>query len=219
MRTLTTLLIYVLLTGCASHATFEQPDAYTSFNEEFKGETFHYSVLYSQPEPGFFSGGEQQDLNPLSKSRLSVVSERSLSDVEGLIERHLPAGIAISDKQESTDYQLEVAITAHSKHGPTAWDFEFLKSLGVGLVSFGLGPDYWDIVANFDVNYNLENSGGTTLLKKEYKVRERVDHQAGPFDTTEPLKRSSESMFEQQLAITLNDFFEKVDRKVRQGDS
>ncbi len=206
-------IMLLVLTGCANHATFKEPGTYTTVNDKFTGQTMKYSIAYSQPEPGIFTGGEQQPLKPVSDTNLSVVSTRSLQNINEIVERHLPAGVTTLANENAADFQFDVEITAYEKQGPTFWDFEFLKSLGVGLVTLGLGPDYWDVIADFDVKYALKDSKNNLLIAREYSIEEKADHQASPFDTNEPLLRSSQKMFEQQLALTLNDFFEAADLK------
>jgi hypothetical protein len=211
MKHLVLLLAITTMAGCANHATFESPEAYTTLDEQFTGQTVHYSIQYSQPRPGIFSGGEQQKASPLSEAELSIVSRKSLANVEEIVERHLPPGMSPIRGQTDTDYQLDISITAYSKHGPTAWDFQFAKSLGVGLISLGLGPDYWKIIADFDVTYALENRQTGEVIEESYSVDEIADHQAGPFESTDPLMRASQDMFERHFSLTLNQFFERID--------
>ncbi|PTB99141.1 hypothetical protein C9993_04475 [Marinobacter sp. Z-F4-2] len=211
MKYISLLFAAALLTGCANHATFKTPSPYTSIDDEFTGQTVKYTLKYSQPEPGIFTGGQQQVPTDLSKSNLSIVSAHTLANAEEIVERHLPAGLTPVTGESGADYLFDVQMTAHSKHGPTAWDFQFAKSLGIGLLTLGLGPDYWQIIADYKVTYSLTDSQTGHTITEEYAVTEVAEHQAGPFESNAPLKRASRDMFERNFALTLNEFFEQVD--------
>jgi hypothetical protein len=213
MKHLAVIAFALAIGGCANHANFEQPDSYKVIGDQFNQQTLYYEVRYSQPYPGVFNGNEQQPMAPIDDIELSVVSRKSLANTKGIIDAHLPAGITTVQSRALSDYIFDVEITARRKQGPTAWDFEFLKSFGVGLLTFGLGPDYWDIIADFDVKYALTREDGSPVYSKSYNISAAFDHRASPFDTLDPLYRANRELYEQQLRKTLNSFFEGVEEQ------
>ncbi|PVY76989.1 hypothetical protein C8D92_104222 [Tamilnaduibacter salinus] len=213
MRPFFTAFIAIALSGCASHAQFQAPDSYKIVSDDFNQKTIHHDILYSQPEPGILNDIEQQPMSPIGESELSSVSRRTLANTDSIIQSHLPAGMATVTSETSADYLMSVRIKAYKKHGPTAWDYEFLKSFGIGLFTLGLGPDLWDITAEFDAVYELKTNSGSTVHQKRFEIRDKADHQAAFYESLTPLYRASKQLYEQQLHQTLNTFFKQVEEK------
>ncbi len=202
----------LVLSGCATHAQITMPTVENVYHQEFDNKSFTYDILYSQPKPGIFSGGEQLALAPLSEVELSVASSKTLKGLPELIFEQLPA-TAKRANAEQADYQVIVELIAHDKLGPAYADHETMKSMGKSLVTLGLGSSEYDIVADFDVTYKL-SSKGEIVFEKAYKVNESVDHEKGSFDSFNTLDEFTSQLLEKHFILTLNDFFKEATQKI-----
>lgn len=205
MNKLVVLFAVVLISGCATHAQIDMPVVTEVISPAFENKTFSSEVFYSQPEPGIFSGGEQQALKPIAEQTLSVASASVLKKLPSLIQQQLPKSSKILTEKD-TDFGLKVELIAHDKKGPAYADYEFAKSLGKNLLTLGFASSEYDIVADFDVKYILTQND-TELFSKEYQVDESVDHEKGDFDSFNTLKEFTGQLLEKHLTLTLNDFF------------
>jgi hypothetical protein len=198
-------MFVAIISGCASHAQINMPVVTEVISPAFENKTFSSEVLYSQPEPGIFSGGKQQELKSIGEQRLSVASASVLKKLPTLIQQQLPKSSKLLT-QKGTDFDLTVEMIAHDKKGPAYADHEFLKSLGKNLLTLGFASSEYDIIADFDVKYVLTQKG-SEVFTKSYKVKESVDHEKGDFDSFNTLKEFTSQLLEKHLTLTLNDFF------------
>jgi hypothetical protein len=178
------------------------------YNNAFTNKTFGYEILYSQPKPGIFSGGDKMPLLPLEKSEMSIASAATLKNLPDYIYKQLPSSV-IRDQSGNGDFKLIVELTAYNKKGPAYSDYEFGKSFGKNLLTFGLASSEYNIVANFNAKYRLISSG-KEIFSKNYKVNESVDHERGDFDSFNTLNDYSGQLLEKHLILTLNDFFKEA---------
>ena len=204
MKKVVLLLIIAVLGGCATHAEIKMPTVTKVHSAVYENKTLNYEVLYSQPKPGVFSGGEQLPLVPLEKAELSVASASTLKELPKLIFNQLP--VSVKHLAENPDLTLKLEITAHDKKGPAFSDHEFAKSLGKNLLTLGFGSSEYNIVADFDAKYILEQNG-KVIFAKDFKVRDEVDHEKGDFDSYNTLKEFTSQMLEKHLILTLHEFF------------
>ena len=202
------LCCLAILGGCASHANIEMPAVTQVYNNAFTNKTFSYEILYSQPKPGIFSGGDKMPLLPLEKSEMSIASAATLKNLPDYIYKQLPSSV-IRDQSGNGDFKLIVELTAYNKKGPAYSDYEFAKSFGKNLLTFGFASSEYNIIANFDAKYRLIRSG-EEIFTKNYKVSESVDHERGDFDSFNTLNDYSGQLLEKHLILTLNDFFKEA---------
>lgn len=201
-----------VLTGCATHAQISMPAVQQVNHQGFENKTFSNEVFYSQPKPGVFSGGEQLALKPLSEQELSVASANTLQKFSTYISQQLPKSSKVIDGNNS-DYQLIVKMFAKHKKGPAYADYEVAKSLGKSLLTFGLGSSEYDIVADFDVIYELKHKGGLVLSKK-YTVKDSAEHERAKYEGYAHLNEYAGQMLEKHIILTLNNFFTEASRKL-----
>lgn len=206
------LAAVILVTGCATHAKIDMPGVSEVVSPAFENKSFSQEVLYSQPQPGMFSGGEQQTLKPLNEQELSVASAATLSKLPTYIKDQLPASSKVVNSTES-DFKLRVELMAHDKKGPAFADYEFGKSLIKSMLTFGFGSSEYDIIADFEVKYILSSSG-KDLFAKSYSVSESVDHERGKLESFNSLNDFAGQLLEKHLILTLNDFFLTADKSL-----
>ncbi|MGB5446125.1 MAG: hypothetical protein WBM99_11530 [Psychromonas sp.] len=204
MKKVLILLGAVVLTGCATHADIKMPAVTKVHNPVYENKTLNYEILYSQPKPGVFTGGEQLALAPLEKAELSVASASTLKELPKFIFEQLP--VSVKHLVNSADLTLKLELTAHDKKGPAYADHEFTKSLGKNLLTLGLASEEYNIVADFDVKYSLIQDN-KEIYSKEFKVRDEVDHERGDFDSFNTLNEFTSQILEKHLILTLHDFF------------
>lgn len=205
-------LLAVTVTGCATHATIEKPALSPVAKTTWNSKTLNYKVLYSQPEPGLFSDGEQQPMTPLKDANLSLGSRMVLKDLPTNLEEQMPAGVKlVSD--DNSDYGLEIRITARNKKGPVYPEHQFLLSLVKNMFMFGLGPQEFVLVADFDAEYALSNKNGERF-GKSFTVTDRMDHQKGAFEGAFSPYEFSALLMRKHMAVTLNDFLKQAADKV-----
>lgn len=207
MRKTALLLLIGLLSGCATHAEIKMPVVSQVQNASYQNKTLSYDILYSQPQPGIFTEGEQQSLTPLEDAELSVASASTLRDFPELMLEQLPASVNYAEN--SADLKLHVQIIAHDKKGPAYSDYEFGKSLGKGIASLGFASDEYDIIADFDAKYTIEQDN-KKIFSKNYEVKETEDHQEGQFDLSNELDDITSQILEKHIILTLNDFFSEA---------
>ncbi|AOW77634.1 hypothetical protein A3Q34_12695 [Colwellia sp. PAMC 20917] len=204
MKKLVLLLMFAVLGGCASHAEIKMPTLTAVHDPVYENKTLNYEVLYSQPKPGIFSGGEQLPLAPLENAELSVASASTLRDLPKLIFNQLP--VSVKHLADNADLTLKLEITAYDKKGPAYSDHEFAKSLGKNLLTLGFASSEYNIVADFDVKYILEQRG-KVIFTKDFKVKDEVDHEKGDFDSYNTLNEFTSQMLEKHFTLTLHSFF------------
>lgn len=212
MKNLILLLLVLTIAGCASHAQINMPAVTKVFNKGFENKSLFSEILYSQPEPGVFSGGNQMPLAPLKDAKLSVASAATLQNLPDYIYKQLPSSTRRAIDLPS-DFKLRVELIAHDKKGPAYADYEFLKSFGKNLFTLGFASSEYDIIADFDVKYVLFR-GEQKVFSKEYKVAESVDHERGDFESHNSVNDYSAQLLEKHLILTLNDFFQQASAKI-----
>lgn len=205
-KTLAMLCVMAIMTGCASHAEIKMPAVQSISSPKFEEKKFHYEVYYSQPKPGVFSGGDQEPLKPLSDSELSISSSAVLKDLPNYITEQLPSSASISSK-ENSDYQINVELVANHKRGPVYANHELAKSLGKGILTLGLAPSDYEIIADFNVTYHLAEDGHA-IYNKSYEVTDRVQHQRGDFESYNSVNDPAGQLLKKHIILTLNDFLE-----------
>jgi hypothetical protein len=170
------LLVLLLLTvGCATHAKIDVPATTKVNSANWQGKSFNVDIYYSQPEPGVFSAGNQQELKPLKEAKLSVGAVQVLSNLPQTVMAQLPMN-AVYTEESNADYFLHIELIAHNKRGPTFADYEFGKNLAKSFLTLGLGADEYNIIADFDVKYTLTDQGGQSY-EKAFAVKESIDHE------------------------------------------
>lgn len=212
IKILSLAVVFAVLTGCATPAQISMPVVQKVSHEVFVDKRFTYDLLYSQPEPGVFSSGEQQAMQPIEQAKLSVASAKALHNVKRFIEEQLPASSTVV-QEGSGDFDLMIKLKAKHKKGPAYADFEAAKSFGKSLLTMGFGSSEYDIVADFEVTYELQRQG-RTLFTKHYVVEDSVDHQRGKLDGFEVLNVYAAEMLEKHMMLTLNDFFKSASQKL-----
>lgn len=206
MKKLIALSATVAITGCATHAQITVPPVAKVYSQTFENKTFGHEILYSQPKPGVFSGGEQLPLIPLEKAELSVASAATLRRLSQYIYEQLPATAKRAASPADADYVLHIELTAHDKKGPAFADYQAGKTAALKFVSLGMASNNYAIVADFDAKYTLLQKG-QVVTEKSYKVKDSVDHQRGNFEGFNSLNDYTDQMLQKHLITTLNDFF------------
>lgn len=204
-RILLASCLVTLVSGCATPAQISMPAISKAYSSNFDDKTMSVSVLYSQPKPGIFSGGEQLPLVLLSEAEMSVASASTLQKLPDYVLDQLPSSMKLA-KSGKGDYNMIIEITARDKKGPTYFDYEAGKSFAKGMLTFGFGSSEYDIVADFDACYKLSDNV-TPLFSKCYKVNDSVDHQRGQLESFNSLNDYAGQLLEKHINLTLNDFF------------
>jgi hypothetical protein len=211
-KALAAVLLAASISGCATHATIQQPALAKVSKTEWNSKTLNYKILFSQPEPGLIGGGEQQPMTPLKDAKLSLGSEMALKDLPTHLEQQMPAGVKLVN-DDSGDYGLEIRITAHSKRGPAYGDYQFLSSFAKNLLILGLGPKDYLLIADFDAEYALSSKGGDRF-SKTFTVKDSVEHQRGPFESLFSPNEYAAQLLRKHMSVTLNDFLKQAADKV-----
>lgn len=205
LKIIVTGIMIAGVSGCASNARINPSMMERASGMHWEGKAIAYEVSISQPEPGVFSGGEQQPMTPLNQANLSVGTRRALQDLNSYLENNLPQGASLAHAGNS-DLQLSVELTAYDKKGPAYLDHQFTESLAKGLLTLGLAPSDYEVIADFKVNYRLQDAEGVVWHENDYRVQESVDHQKGDFDFDDQWLYARQ-MMEKHINITLGDFF------------
>lgn len=198
--------VSMTLGGCATHAQIDVPAVQKVYSQRFDNKAFGYEILYSQPEPGVFSGGTQMPLAPLDKAALSVASATTLKRLPEYIFEQLPANVKRASTPGEADYVLHVELVAHHKKGPAYADYQTAKTTAMKMISLGLASANYSIVADFDAKYTLLKQN-QVIVEKTYAVKDDVDHQRGDFENQNSLNDYTAQMLQKHLITTLNDFF------------
>lgn len=197
--------------GCATHAVVEQAVVQKVNSEKFQNKAFSYEVLYSQPKPGMFTGGEQLPLTPIENAELSVASAKVLGRLNEVLRANLPDSVKLVDEQG--DFSLHVAITARDKKGPAFADYDMAASIGKSLLTMGLGASEYTIIADFDVEYSLLNASNEVIHKNTFKVNEELDHEKGQWETNQVGDKLAEQLLEKHINLTLQQFLKAAATK------
>ena len=212
LPTLTLVASTLIINGCATHAVVEQTVVEKINSQNFENKSFKYNILYSKPKPGIFSGGEQLPLTPIEQAELSVASAQVLGRLNEILKSNLPNSVSIVSSQG--DYGLSIAITAKNKKGPAFADYDMAASMGKSLLTLGLGSSEYTIIADFDIQYSLQDAKGREIHTNTYKVLEELDHEKSKFDGNDIGHSLAEQLLEKHINITLQDFLRNADTKV-----
>lgn len=205
------LIIIVLASacvGCATHAKIDVPATAKVHSPCWQGKSFNIEIYYSQPEPGIFNSGIQQDLKPLSEARLSVGAVQVLSNLPRTIMNQLPIDAAYT-QDDTADYSLTVELTAHHKRGPTYSDYKYLKNFGKGLITLGFGADEYNIIADFNIKYILSSERGESV-EKEFIAKESVDHGRSAIEFKNNTYDYATDLLTKHVMITSSEFLEEA---------
>lgn len=197
MKNFLTLLLVLFITGCATHAKIQMKGMAPLPSDKFTGKSFYSEIYYSQPKPGIFSGGEEMPMKPLSEAELSVMSSSVLNRFNNYVERQLPAGASIGSSK-AHDYKLKVELTAFHKMGPAYYDYELMKSFALNMLTLGIAPDEYNLIADFNITYTLIDAQGTSLLSKSYQVDDFLDHEMSGFENYNLLNELSQQLVTSQ---------------------
>ncbi len=195
----------VVATGCASHAEIKSNALAPVTNARFDNSTITYEVLYSQPQPGMFSDGEQLPLKPLAEAEVSVGSARTLRELPNYLFAQLPPS-AKRGSDDRHDYKLRLALIAKHKAGPVYADYQYGETFGKKMLTLGLAPDEFEIVADFDARLQLLDANGQVVHERDYQIAERVEHERDGFENMDNVTLVVHQLFEQQLTTLLHDF-------------
>ena len=212
MRKTALALGVVLLAGCAQHATIDMPYVESARSEAWNNKKFDYDILYSQPKPGMFSGGEQLPLKPIEEAELSVASSATMKNFSDYLIKQLPSGIKLGN-DDDYDYKLVVEMEARDKKGPSYADYNAAESFAKGMLSLGFAASEYEIIADFKVTYKLLHNDGTEILSQSYEVSDNVPHERGDFESYNSLNDYSGQLLEKHMILTLNDFIKKAAAK------
>lgn len=212
MKLLLILFGFITMTGCATHANISMPAVVEVQDKAYENKSIRYKILYSQPKPGVFNEKQQQPLKPIEQAELSVGSARVLKDLPTYIKQQLPKTVKVSNDKPS-DLELIIELYAFDKKGPAYADFEFGKSLGKSLLTFGLGSSEYEIIADFNVKYILRKNN-TEVFSKTYEVKDQADHERSKLGDYKALDDFSSRMLEKHLILTLNDFLKTAAKKM-----
>lgn len=214
MKKLLILAFAIFLTGCATHAKITAPVVSRVQDPAYDNKVMRYDILYTQPKPGFITGGEMMPLRPLDDAELSVASAKSLAKLPDYIFAQLPANMKRSTT-ENGDFQFRVVLVAHHKKGPTYADYLLGSTMVHHALTLGLGSDKYHLIADFDVTYSL-STDGHPVFQKTYNVRESLDHENGPFESLNSPDEYANQLFEKYMLLSLNDFFKEATAKLPQ---
>lgn len=205
MKKTLVVLAVASLAGCATRAKIDVPDTAQWKSPTLAGKTFAFDIYYSQPTPGVFSGGDAQPLLPLNQVQTSVASADIVKQLPNYLAKKLPANAKAADGTTS-DYVLRVELVAPHKRGPAYSDYQAGQSMAMNLITLGLAPSYYNLVAEFDAKYVL-TSQGQSIYEKSYKVKDLVADQRGDFDGFSILNQHTAELFQKHLFTTLDDFY------------
>lgn len=194
----------MLVSGCANHAKIEMPVVERVSSQNWQGKSFRQEIFYSQPEPGLFTGGQQQKLQPISEASLSVASAEVLSGFSQFLSNQLPPNTYVVD-DSTADYTVTVNMVAKDKMGPSYPDYEFWKTFFKGLATVGFGSFEYDIIADFDIEYVLKDKKNNVFSKK-YSVKDAVDHDKGRFEFNDKSYVYAAELLRKHILITYSSF-------------
>lgn len=145
--------------------------------------------------------------------RLSVASSRVLQKMAAYLKGQMPPTTKHVEKGQPSDMILVVEMEAYDRRGPAYSDHQLAKSVAKGMLSLGLAPSDYKIIADFDVKYSLKQEG-RELISKAYKINDSVKHQKGDFEKFSTLDDYSAQMLEKHMVLTLTDFLKEAAKTV-----
>ena len=206
------IVILLATVGCATHAKIDMPVISKVNSTKWQGKTFRYEVFYSQPKPGVFSSGEQEELKPLSEATLSVGSAQVMTILPQILADQLPVNTVLTDS-EKADYRLRVEMVAHHKLGPAYPDYKTGKNLAKGLLTLGMGADEYDIVADFDVKYSLTSKEGKEF-EKEFTVNDSIEHERSSIEFKNNTFDYASELLRKHIMVTSSAFLKEASQQL-----
>ncbi len=104
----------------------------------------------------------------LEDARLQLKTNEQLDFFQKYLERVVTtSGGQLAQEGSKADVKIQASLTYGPTPAPAYRSYNFGKSLGLGLLTLGLGPNSYDAVADYEIGLTLNDNNKTV----EYKAR------------------------------------------------
>jgi len=146
--------------------------------------------------------------------RLSLKTNEQLDYFEQSVKSSLArSGVSLVNQDES-DYTLEAQLTFGPTPAPAFGSYNLGKSLGMGLLTLGLGPDSHSAVTDFDVFFRLKDASGHVVSEYSKSVQQEEELMKHPLNISRDSQvlDSAMKLFQTSLEAQLEAFSAEVSR-------
>jgi hypothetical protein len=146
--------------------------------------------------------------------RLSLKTNEQLDYFEQSVESSLTrSGVLIADQGKS-DYTLVAQLTFGPTPAPSFGSYNLGKSLGMGLLTLGLGPDSHSAQTDFDVLFRLQDASGNVISEYSKTVQQEEEFMKHPLNISggAQVLDSAMELFRASLETQLEAFSTEVSR-------
>lgn len=172
-------------------------------------------LIGQKPKPGETHDVDYDSTRELKKGVVLQDSELGLGtrDLLGRFEPTLRQALQASGANVSgsaEDYQLNATLTFGPTPAPAYADYNFGKSLGMGLVTMGLAPKQYRLRTDYTLTLVLRDLRSGQLVKQEIcKSDQEHAHSISQFDLSNVQQKhisAAKALFVDSLEGCLNDF-------------
>lgn len=107
--------------------------------------------------------------------RLSLKTNDQLDYFEQSLKQAIEQSGATLSSSDDADYTLEAKLTFGPTPAPAYQSYNLGKSMGVGLLTLGLGPKSYSAETDYEVQFVLKDSAGRILTDYSQTIREEKE--------------------------------------------
>ncbi len=202
MKTVIALIALTILAGCSN---FAKVDAYAipeyQIGDKIIQEEVFIGMYYSNASKRY--DGKFKPFHVAPKGEYERISTANAGRV--LISMMRDNTKVVSKKSEK-DAVLNVYINGHDVDGAMTKNPLWLNNTFYTIITLTLGALSYDLVADFDVTYELVK-GDKILFKKNYDVFESLGHKESAFSSFNVDIDASMELFEKHIRLTNAQFW------------
>lgn len=183
MKTIVLMLMMIAVTGCSSNAKVDQSHAGLMADyPKAEMEDGVFIGLYHRTQSKKFYNYEskQYDFKPLHISDKLYIESVAVNPTGPTLIGMVPDGIQVLDKYSADSPTVVVYLDALSDQGVVRLDFRPSVNVPLKIITLGLSPAYYNIVADFEITYEYTHNGD--VFKRTYPVNASYEHTEGVFN-------------------------------------
>lgn len=207
------MLMVFVVTGCSSIAKVDQSHVglMADYPKSEMEEGVFIGLYHRTKNTQFYNRAtKKREFQPLSASDKLYIESVAVNSTGATLISMVPDGIKVLDTYSPEVPSLIVYLDGLSTQGIVRLDFKPLMNIPLKILTLGLSPAYYNIVADFEVTYEYNYKGD--IFKKTYPVKASYEHTDGVF--TYQKENSAREIVQKYITETHHQFW--IDYKSRE---
>lgn len=200
------MLMVLTITGCSSMAKVDQSHIglMADYPESEMDKGVFIGLYHRTTNAQFYNRvSKKYEFQPLSTSDKLYIESVAINTTGGTLIDMVPKGIKVLNEYTNDAPSLIVYLDGISSQGVVRLDFRPLINFPLKIVTLGLSPAYYNIIADFEVTYEYNYKGD--IFKKTYPVKASYAHADGVF--TYEKENSAREIVQKYITETHHQFW------------